>query len=228
MSDPLEHHLAVARTARFYTLGARGPHVGQVWIVCHGYGQLASRFVRRFQPLDNGTRCIVAPEALNRFYVEERIGPHSAESRVGATWMTREDRLHEIRDYLAYLDRLHDHIFAEVPRAAVTLVGLGFSQGVATLTRWASRNVARVDHLVLWAGTLPPELELRPDLFGGARVTLVVGNTDPLAGTESAHSQQARLHQAGIRFDTLTFDGGHEINEAALLRLAGAGRPHGA
>jgi len=224
MSELQEHHLTVERTARFVTLGDPGPRLEQVWIVCHGYGQLAARFVRRFQPLANGRRYIVAPEGLNRFYLEDRIGPHTAESRVGATWMTREDRLHDIRDYLGYLDRLHDRVFATVRRGDVMLVVLGFSQGVATVARWASRGRARADHLVLWAGTIPPELEPAPDLFRGARVTLVVGNADPLAGTESLQSQRARLSAAGIAFDELTFDGGHEIDESTLLRLAGAGR----
>ncbi|NIP78275.1 MAG: phospholipase, partial [Gemmatimonadetes bacterium] len=82
----------------------------EVWFVLHGYGQLAERFVRRFDALPgvrDGMRAVVAPEALSRFYVEEEVtGPHGPESRVGATWMTRADREHEIRDYVEYLDRV--------------------------------------------------------------------------------------------------------------------------
>ena len=40
-----EHHLSVERTARYYTLGSLdGPR--DVWFVCHGYGQLAARFLK--------------------------------------------------------------------------------------------------------------------------------------------------------------------------------------
>src|SRR5690606_29110285 len=111
-----EQHTTVPRTARYYTLGRAGPELGQVWFVCHGYGQLAARFIRRFRGLDNGRRLIVAPEALSRFYVGDHGGPHGPESRVGATWMTREDRLREIDDYVRYLDLLHDHVMAGADR----------------------------------------------------------------------------------------------------------------
>ena len=89
-----EHHLPVSRTARYYTLGDPGPGTRQVWVVCHGYGQLASRFLEKLRALDDGTRYLVAPEGLSRFYLSES----PAERRVGASWMTREDRLAEIAD----------------------------------------------------------------------------------------------------------------------------------
>src|SRR5438445_8877211 len=101
-----EHHLAVAKTARYYSLGEPGPATRQLWFVCHGYGQLAGRFLRHFEPLDDGSRVIIAPEGLSRFYLSES----PAERRVGASWMTREDRLVEIGDYVRYLDAVHDHV----------------------------------------------------------------------------------------------------------------------
>src|SRR5688500_9204944 len=87
-----EHHITVRRTARYYTLGPVDGDVAEVWIVCHGFAQLAGRFMRHFTAIDDGTRLIVAPEALNRFYVEAVPGVHGPDSKVGATWMTREDR----------------------------------------------------------------------------------------------------------------------------------------
>src|SRR3546814_5982443 len=98
-----EHSITVPRTARYYTMGEPQDQPRELWYVCHGYAQLGSRFIRRFAPLDDGTRLIVAPEALSRFYLEVKGRTH-AESPVGASWMTREDRLSEIDDYVAYLD----------------------------------------------------------------------------------------------------------------------------
>ena len=57
-----EHRLLATRTARYYSLGEPGPATRQLWVVCHGYGQLAGRFLRHFEPLDDGARVIVAPE----------------------------------------------------------------------------------------------------------------------------------------------------------------------
>ena len=47
-----------------------GTGVREVWFVLHGFGQLSPYFIRHFGVLADGTRLIVAPEALNRFYLE--------------------------------------------------------------------------------------------------------------------------------------------------------------
>ena len=57
-------------------LGALSAETREIWFVVHGYGQLAEYFIRHFRGLDDGTRYIVAPEGLSRFYVKEwtRVG----------------------------------------------------------------------------------------------------------------------------------------------------------
>jgi len=97
-----EHHLPVSRTARYFTIGEPDASLTELWFVCHGYGQLAGRFVRHFESIDAPHRMIVAPEALSRFYVEV-AGKTHADTHVGASWMTREDRLSDIEDYVEYL-----------------------------------------------------------------------------------------------------------------------------
>src|SRR3989454_9529410 len=94
-----EHHLSVTRTARYFTLGDPSGGVAEVWFVCHGYGQLAGRFLRHFEPLADGTRLLVAPEALSRFYLEDMTVP-AREREVRRAWIPREDRLSGIDDYV--------------------------------------------------------------------------------------------------------------------------------
>src|SRR5437762_7802629 len=147
-----EHVLSTSRTARYFTLG-HPTDATELWFVCHGYGQLASRFLERFRALESPRRCIVAPEGLSRFYLTES----ATERRVGASWMTREDRLHEIDDYVRYLDALYSHV---APGAA-RVTALGFSQGTATVCRWAALGSVRIDRLVLWGGEVPPDLDLK-------------------------------------------------------------------
>jgi predicted esterase len=224
---PQEHHLPVTRTARYYTLGAPSEDVREVWIVCHGYGQLARRFLHHFAALDDGRRWIVAPEALSRFYLDDlrRAGaPSAAERRVGATWMTREDRLSEIGDHVAYLDALTAQLRAQLPDATVPLHTLGFSQGVATVTRWLAAGTAEVDRLVLWAGMAPPELDAAegaalPPRLRVRRVTLVAGARDDMIDSAAVLGQADRLRALGVEVDTLSFDGGHHIDADALARL---------
>src|SRR5881628_153311 len=133
-----EHFLSTSRTARYFTLGHLRDAT-ELWLVCHGYGQLASRFLERFRPLETQRRCIVAPEGLSRFYLTE----HPTELRVGASWMTREDRLHEIDDYVRYLDALYREVLGRVEGPAARVTALGFSQGTATVSRWAALGQSR-------------------------------------------------------------------------------------
>src|SRR2546422_2866054 len=47
-----------------------------------------------------------------------------------SSWMTREDRLAEIEDYVRYLDAVYAEVFGSLDRAGVTVHALGYSQGV--------------------------------------------------------------------------------------------------
>lgn len=218
MSEAKEHHLEVVRTARYCTLGDPGTAT-DVWYVLHGYRQLARRFIRRFEPIGAAHRLVVAPEGLSRFYVSSGQGRHGAESVVGATWMTREDRLTEIADYVAYLDRLAAHV--DPPGADRTTV-LGFSQGVATACRWVVLGSVRPDRLVLWGDFLPPDLDLERarDALDGVEVILVRGTEDGALDERLAAKEAERVSAAGLTLRRVTYEGGHEIDEETLLKLA--------
>lgn len=222
-----EHHLAVTRTARYYTLGGgdgetHGP-IRELWIVCHGYGQLASKFVEPFQTIATASRLIVAPEALSRFYLERsRVGVNTNAS-IGATWMTREDREHEIEDQISYLDALYASVLP-VGQDPVRLRVLGFSQGVATITRWLARGRARAHEVILWAGSFPPDLDVAAfaERLAGAPVVLVVGERDELAPWAAAEATLVRFTDAGIRARLVTFNGGHRLDDTTLAAIADA------
>ncbi len=217
-----EHHLQVPRTARYFTLGSGD--ADEVWVVLHGYGQLAERFLERFAPLERADRLLLAPEGLSRFYLDG-IGRHGPEARVGATWMTREDRLAEIEDYVGYLDRLYEAVAERMARRPRRLVALGFSQGAATAARWALLGRAPVDRLVLWAGTLPPEVDLAAQRTKLSRLhlVLVVGDQDEYAEPGRVAEAEASLDRAGVPHRVLRYRGGHRIEEEALRQLAAAG-----
>ncbi len=209
-----EHHLSVRRTARYFTLGPVAATAREVWIVLHGYGQLAARFLRGFTPLDDGARCIVAPEGLSRFYAET-----GRNDKIGASWMTREDRLAEIDDYVRYLDALYD----EVMRGAVVPVTvLGFSQGTATAARWLAQGKVRAGRLILWGGEVPPDLDLAAarQRWEKTDVTLVVGSEDQYITPKVLSRDEQRLREHGISFRVERFDGGHEIVPDVLERVA--------
>jgi predicted esterase len=217
------HALVVPRTARYHTLGPTHGFPRELWFVCHGYGQLAARFLRQFTSLADGTRLFVAPEALSRFYLDPIPERRTeASPRVGASWMTREDRGAEIADYVSYLERLSAEIRHPLAGAAPRIVVLGFSQGTATVSRWLAASDLRVDQLVLWGGTIPPELDLAAwaSRLHGAAITIVAGEQDEYATAAAVTAEAERLSAAGVAFTLQRFAGGHAIDAAALARLA--------
>jgi len=212
------HHLTIERRVRYTILEGEAGRVERVWFALHGFQQLAPRFIRRFLPLDDGTRLIVAAEGLHRHYVD-----HAART-VGASWMTSEDRLTDIDDYVAYLDRLYAHVFAVagLDPAAVSVVALGFSQGVHTLCRWLAFGNSRIDRAILWGATVPPDLDLEAHgpALAQADLQLVVGDRDEHFDAEAVRAHESRLTGAGIPFRSWRYEGGHRLDEATLLDLA--------
>lgn len=211
-----EHRLRVTRRARYFTLGG-DEHPTSAWLVVHGYAQLAASFLAGFEGVASPSRLVVAPEALNRFYlVTDDDGSHG-DARVGATWMTRENREQEIADYIDLLDAVRlDSVPPELP-----LTVLGFSQGVATVTRWIIDGARPIRRAILWAGQLPHDADLTR-LTGRVAepVVLVSGESDVHSEWVRFQHQQARLREAGIAFRTLTFRGGHRLDRDVLADLA--------
>jgi dienelactone hydrolase len=208
-----------------------------VWVALHGYGQLAALFARHFAPIADG-RLVLVPEGLSRFYLEapsQRSGPAMAGAgaqpadppRVGATWMTREDRLVEIDDYVRYLDLLLDEAAADVDWARARLMVLGFSQGSVTACRWVQRRFDRgaspaVARLVLWGGAVPHDLDLAADgeFLRRTPLTYVVGREDQYATPEAVAGVRAKLEAHAVPHDTVLFDGGHRMDAATLAAVA--------
>ena len=209
------------RTARFFQLGSGGAGTRALWIACHGYGQLAASFARAMEPAVADDRLVVVPEGLSRFYLDDPRKRHGPDAPIGASWMTREDRENEIRDHVEYLDLLVAQCRRDIGQD-VPVVALGFSQGVATVCRWAALGNTRVERLILWGGTLPVDLpaDRGADLFRGAAVTLVAGRTDKLSPPDVVEQDRERLMAASIPVELRLHMGGHLISSQMLRSIA--------
>lgn len=207
-----ERHITVPRTARYHTLGECGA-AKEIWFVLHGYGHLARYFLRTFEGMEDG-RIIVAPEGLSRYYLDE------GHTRVGATWMTREDREKEIADQINYLDLLTTEI-KNGCAPGIRMNVLGFSQGVATACRWTALGRTLPKRLVLWGGSMPPDLEneLLTERWKHTHVELVHGEQDELVPASVLSQSEARLRQAGVDYTVHQFDGAHVLDKFQLKRL---------
>ena len=205
--------------ARYYQLGPLNANTRQVWIVLHGYGQLAQYFIKKFESLQTHHICIIAPEGLSRFYLSELTDSGRKDNKVGATWMTRENRLMDIDNYIQYLDAIFKKELILLPHVPVTL--LGFSQGCATVCRWAAQGDIHFERLILWAGLFPPDMnfELGRKVLASKETIMVAGDKDPFLTRERLEEFDQLANLLGIEPEKIMFDGKHEIKEEVLNQL---------
>jgi len=206
--------------ARHYKLGEITSHTKKVWFVIHGYGQLAQYFIKKFSVLENPETCIIAPEGLSRFYLEDVTKrSQSGNNKVGATWMTRENRLMDIENYLTYLNGIYSKEIPTSFAGQVTL--LGFSQGGATVSRWALDGNVSFQRLILWAGIFPNDMDFEKgaSLFKNKEVIEVFGDQDPFLTDDRLAEMNALNNKLNLNPTKVQFKGGHEIDEQTLLQL---------
>ena len=210
-----EHHLQVKRTARYFTLGTLNKHTKQIWFVLHGYGQLAQFFIKKFDILNDSQTVIVAPEALSRFYLQGVSG------RVGATWMTKEERAYEIDDYIFYLNQLYDTLLEERNLDDIQINMLGFSQGNATLLRWLNNDHVRYDRVVIWAGFFGNGVAdvIDPAKLSNVPTTMVYGTQDEYLVQVDLAKYEADIKASIPHLEVVTFEGKHTIDPEVLKNL---------
>lgn len=222
--------VSVTRTARFAITGADPAHAAHLWVVLHGYGQLATEFIAPFaEAAPPGVR-IVAPEGLSRFYLELPRPDGGHLTRTGATWLTRDDRDDDLRDALGMLHtvvRREIEAIMHARGATPRLHLLGFSQGVAMSMRYAVDRLA-VDASavplathVLWAGGLAHDVadEALREAWRQTALHVVVGARDRFASDTFRESVRSRLADIGHPVTTHTFEGGHRLDTPLLRTL---------
>lgn len=208
----------VPRTARYYSLYKLTKKTQTVWIVFHGYGQLAQYFIQHFSELDAEAHFVIAPEGLSRFYVNGLRG------RVGASWMTKDDREHEISDQSCYINTVLADAGIDLAEGAYSLVVLGFSQGTATAVRWLANNGIRPAQLVLWAGSFPHDVDAlqNSDILKQLPVHFVYGNEDQFLKDVNIDEKTSELEKAGMKLKVWQFEGKHAMDKPTLAKIVGS------
>jgi len=210
-----ENKLSIPKTCRYATYGnITKPQT--IWFTLHGYGQLAKYFIKNFESLNPEENLVVAPEGFHRFYLDGMKG------RVGASWMTSEDRLTDIADYVNYLDLLYNQVTEKMTGNKHRLIVLGFSQGVATASRWMALGNTIPDAAVFWAGSFPPDL-LPTDSkrwFNDIPTWCVIGDEDEYISEENLGRAKEHLDKLGIQPKWHRYKGGHKIPEEAFAKFS--------
>jgi len=211
----IKRNISVPKTARFYLSGEITDNIKSVWFVLHGYGQLAEEFIQNFESISDDHTLVVAPEALNRFYWK---GFHG---KIGATWMTKEDRLNEIKDYVNFLDILYNEVMIKIPGNTIKVTVLGFSQGTATACRWVVNSKVKVDKLILWGGTIPPDINSveSEKILEASNLAIVVGDKDEFIDENLIDREIKHLDEKKLLYQLIRFDGKHEIKPEILRQF---------
>ncbi|GAB4235132.1 MAG: esterase [Ekhidna sp.] len=207
-----ESHLNVEVKASYYTLNELTNATKRVWLVFHGYGQLAAYFIKKFEGLDPRENFIIAPQGLSKYYLDGVYG------RVGASWMTKEDRLTEIDNQYAYIDA----VLNQFEISGKELVYFGFSQGTATMGRYAAHAKIPFKEMIIWAGTFPPDTHSDDWKFltGKEEIHYYTSREDIYFKEEMIENQNNVLNAATGRKPTLHwYEGGHRVIADIVSKL---------
>lgn len=182
----------------------------------HGYGQLAEFFLKKFIPLSNERNFFIAPEGLHRFYLNGYSG------RVGASWMTKEERGDDIEDNLFLLDQVYESILKDIQickeKPEINL--LGFSQGAATACRWAFSRRGKIKNLLLHSAVFPPDIDLSGVSFKqDFKCYSLVADEDEFINEEQLKEQEQFLRSKGVNLELIRFKGKHDIDIPSLQEL---------
>lgn len=207
----MKNTIQINKTAKYVTFG--NPKTAKtILFVLHGYGQLADFFIRKFNMLNEEDYFVVAPEGLHRFYLK------GASGRVGASWMTKEERQSDIDDYICYLDLLSDEIDSEYSFDNKIL--LGFSQGGATASRWHNLGRFKADKFLLWAAVFPNDMALEfSNKFQMSSNYFILGDEDEYLSIDQGENSIRELKESNIDFQFVKFSGKHNIDSKTLLNL---------
>lgn len=204
MNTFAQKNIRVQKTARVHYRNAEGRPCAR-WMITHGYGMLSSYFSSKFYDIPSCHELLI-PEGLHRFYLQ------GTEGRVGASWMTKEERETDIQDYIQYLNQLYTSYQDDTP-----LIAFGFSQGVATICRWAAQLDVLPAQLILWAGVIPPDVDPKAweKIYTQVPITIFVGSDDPYRS--KAHDKlYTHIQSVGKHVELIEYKGTHRIDSTIL------------
>lgn len=198
-------------TASYQTYGTLSDQTETIIIAFHGYGQLAKYFIRKFDFLDTSNHYVIAPQGLSKFYLNNH-------TRVGASWMTKENRLLDLKNQLHYVQSVFETETKAVDWSKTKLIVLGFSQGTATASRWVSQYQIPFDKLIAWGGQLGYELTNEDFLYikSEAKVIGLLGDNDPFYNGEDIQKMEAQLKTVFPKGEFILYEGKHEVIREVL------------
>ena len=206
-------NISISKKARYFQLGKISEQTKTIWFVFHGYGMLSQYFIEKFKSLENNQTVIISPEALSRFYIGENY------DRVGASWITKEDKINDIDDNNNYLNSLFQSTTKNINLNSINIHVLGFSQGGATACRWILNSSIKINSLALWGADIPIDClsENNRGKWNQFKTTLIVGKRDEFISDENKKEFTKILNAYNLDYELIEYNGTHKIIEEVLI-----------
>ncbi|PTX62799.1 putative esterase [Kordia periserrulae] len=209
-----EKEITYQITNTYSTMNELTENTKNVWFVCHGIGFLSRYFIRYFESLDAEENYIIAPQASSKYYLNGEY------KHVGASWLTKENTEAEIKNVMENLNAVYQ---AENIPEHVNFFVLGFSQGVSVAMRWVARQQIPCAKLIIYAGSIPNELEHKDFEFIHPEKTKIIN----IVGLQDVYLTEARMQQEhekmqqlfGDNYISKTYEGTHRVDRKALQLL---------
>ena len=164
-----DKEISYTTTNSYSTLNTLTNTTKNVWFVCHGMGYLSRYFLRYFEGLDAADNYIIAPQAQSKYYIPPKF------KHVGASWLTKENTLKETENVMRNFDAILE---AENVPKTMSLIFLGYSQGVSVAMRYIVKRQLQCAQLILHSGGIPKELNAEDFSFLDAKVSMIYGTQD--------------------------------------------------
>ncbi len=199
------------KTARYSTYGELTASTKYFWFALHGSKMLCEQMLYKFKNFDPKEHFIVAPESFSRFYEKDFGGP------VVASWMTKRDRLHEIKDNGNYLSGLYQHFLEQLPQGCKKTI-MAFSQGGTICFRWLHQQKVVVDYIIPYACWIPEDIDLaasKTDL-NAVQLLFTYGKEDQYLKAEYIAMVAEIIKKSKLKMTFLPYTGDHRISKEQL------------
>lgn len=200
-------------TAPYHTYGTLTDKTETIIVAFHGYGQLAKFFIRKFDFLDESKYYVITPQGLSKFYLNNH-------TRVGASWMTKENRLLDLKNQLHYVQTVFEAETKAVDWSNMRLIVLGFSQGTATASRWITTHKIPFDKFIAYAGQIAYELTEQDFDFMKleAEAHCFLGDNDQFYHGDNVPKFENAFKAVFPKGKFLLFEGKHEMLREVLKK----------
>jgi len=187
-----------------------------VWFVLHGMGYLSKYFIKYFEDLNPLENYIIAPQAHSKYYQDKKY------KYIGASWLTREQIDLELENVYRYLDQVWEDQAPLWQDQNVSIICMGYSQGVSILTRWIANRKVNCNHIILHSGAIPDGFNISSfnHLPDTTKIHYHYGSNDEFITPEIVAQQQEKSHFLfGNKLSISIFEGKHEVDVSFIKKF---------